>query len=674
VAKSQKPVNDEKSILVKRFYEFGPFRLDLQNRLLWRGDDHVPLTIKAFDTLLVLVESGGGLIGKDELMSKVWPEAFVEDNNLAQQISFLRRALNETESGVKYIETIPKRGYRFVVATRQVEDEKASLTVGEQKQEKTMLEEGESEAATDVPTIAEAGIVREPGVSLTLPATPGLIPSLPLRITVLLATGIIAVTFAVGYFIYSRNKAPSRASIRTRTLAILPFRNLKADADTDFLGVSLADAIITKLDYVSTVIVRPSSYVEKYRNRDIDAQAVAAELNVNTLLTGSFIKEGDDVRINAQLIDVETNEILWSESIDLKYDKLLTLQDRVARQVIDGMKLKLSPSESERLSRDQPHNAMGYEYYLRGIDLYSKNEFPLAVEMFKKSVALDSAYALAWAHLGTAYTADAAFRFGGREDYQRALDAYQEALTLNPEQIEARIFMANMFTDTNRVSQAVPLLREVLKTNPNYALAHWELGYAYRFTGMLDESIAECERARTLDPQVKLHSSALNSYLYAGQYDKFLHTLPPDEDAAFIVFYRGLARLYLKDEKGAATDFDRAYRLDPSLYTEIGKAVSLALGGESRKGRELLKGTEAKMDARGVTDAEAMYKIAQAYAVIGDKASALRMLSRSIEGGFFCYPYIKDDPLLDNLRQEAGFAASLSSARKSHEDFKSRFF
>jgi DNA-binding winged helix-turn-helix (wHTH) protein/TolB-like protein/Tfp pilus assembly protein PilF len=674
VAKSQKSVNDEKSILVKRFYEFGPFRLDLQNRLLWRGDDHVPLTIKAFDTLLVLVESGGQVIGKDELMSKVWPEAFVEDNNLAQQISFLRRALNETESGVKYIETIPKRGYRFVVATRQVEDEKASLTVGEQKQEKTMLEEAESEAAIDVPTIAEAGIVREPEVSLTLPATPASIPSPTLRITVLLATGIIAVAFTVGYFIYSRNKAPSRASIRTRTLAILPFRNLKADADTDFLGVSLADAIITKLDYVSTVIVRPSSYVEKYRNRDIDAQAVAAELNVNTLLTGSFIKEGDDVRINAQLIDVETNEILWSESIDLKYDKLLTLQDRVARQVIDGMKLKLSPSESERLSRDQPHNAMGYEYYLRGIDLYSKNEFPFAVEMFKKSVALDSAYALAWAHLGTAYTADAAFRFGGREDYQRALDAYQEALTLNPEQIEARIFMANMFTDTNRVSQAVPLLREVLKTNPNYALAHWELGYAYRFTGMLDESIAECERARTLDPQVKLHSSALNSYLYAGQYDKFLHTLPPDEDAAFIVFYRGLARLYLKDEKGAATDFDRAYRLDPSLYTEIGKAVSLALGGESRKGRELLKGTEAKMDARGVTDAEAMYKIAQAYAVIGDKASALRMLSRSIEGGFFCYPYIKDDPLLDNLRQEAGFAASLSSARKSHEDFKSRFF
>ena len=438
--------------------------------------------------------------------------------------------------------------------------------------------------------------------------------------------------------------------------------------------MSLADAIITKLDYVSTIIVRPSSYMDKYRNRDIEPKVAAAELHVNTLLTGSFMKDGDDLRINAQLVDVESNETLWHDSITLKYEKLLTLQDRVAREVIDGMKLKLSPSEDQRLNLDTPHDSLAYEYYLRGVDLYSKNEFPMAAEMFKKSVGLDSSYALAWAHLGTAYTANAAFRFGGREDYQQALVAYQKALALNPEQIEARVFMANMFTDTNRVIQAVPLLREVLKANPNYALAHWELGYAYRFTGMLDESIEECEKARAIDPQVKMHSSALNSYLYAGQYDKFLRSLPPDDSAAFILFYRGLARLYLKDEKGAATDFDRAYQLDPSLYTEIGKAFSLAFGGDSPKGLELLKRTEAKIDERGVTDAEAMYKIAQAYAVMGDKRSAIRVLSRSIDGGFFCYPYIKDDPLLDNVRQEGQYAALLSSARKSHEDFKSRFF
>jgi tetratricopeptide (TPR) repeat protein len=337
------------------------------------------------------------------------------------------------------------------------------------------------------------------------------------------------------------------------------------------------------------------------------------------------------------------------------------------------MKLKLSPAENQHITLDSPQDPLAYEYYLRGVDLYSRNEFPLAIEMFKKSVAIDSQYAAAWAHLGTAYTAQAAFRFGGQTDYQSALAAYQKALELNPENIEARIFMANMFTDTNAVDKAVPLLRDALKTNPNYALAHWELGYAYRFAGLLEESIKECEQARALDPQVKLHSSALNAYLYAGQYDRFLQSLP-SEDLAYVVFYRALARLYLKDEKAAAADFDRAYQLDPSLYTQIGKAFSHALAHENAKGLELLKSTEAKMRERGVSDAEAMYKIAQAYTLLGDKASALRMLSQSVSGGFFCYPYIKNDPLIESMHNESQYAAILASAQKSHQEFKSRFF
>jgi len=654
----------------KQLYEFGRFTLDVEESRLLRDGRPVPLKPKVLETLLVLVENTGHVMDKEQLMKRLWPDSFVEEANLTVNISQLRKALGDDENGAHFIETVPKRGYRFAAQVTRVLADRADLVVHERTRSRIVIEE--SETGEEAQPAIDVGMSAR-GVA-ALPAAP--VKSLfwqSRRVQVMLLTSVVVVATA-GYFIYSARTAKPRLPAGTRTLAILPFRNLKDDRDTDFLGISLADAIITKLDYVSTIIVRPSAYMEKYRNRDIDPKAAAAELHVNTLLAGSFIKDGDDLRINAQLVDVETNEILWRDSIDVKYEKLLTLQDRVARQVIEGMKLKLTPSEDQRLNLDTPHDSLAYEYYLRGIDLYSKNDFPFAVGMFQKSVALDPTYALAWAHLGTAYTADAAFRFGGREDYLRALAAYQKALALNAEQIEARVFMANMFTDTNRVTEAVPLLREVLKLNPNYALAHWELGYAYRFTGMLDQSITECERARAIDPQVKLHSSALNSYLYAGQYDKFLRSLPPDENAAFILFYRGLARLYLKDEKGAATDFDRAFQLDPSLYTEIGRAFSLALGGESRKGLDLLKGTEAKMDARGVTDAEAMYKIAQAYAITGDKSSAIRMLSRSINAGFFCYPFIKDDPLIENLRHEAEYATLLDSARKSQEDFKNRFF
>lgn len=220
-----------------------------------------------------------------------------------------------------------------------------------------------------------------------------------------------------------------------------------------------------------------------------------------------------------------------------------------------------APVEDQHISLDAPRDPLAYEYYLRGVDLYARNDFPMAVEMFRKSVSIDANYAQAWAHLGTAYTAVAAFRFGGQEDYQKALVAYRKALELNPNQIEARIFMANMFTDTSWI------LRSTLRS----------------------------------------------------------------------------------------------------------AALSYAISAKRSEGFELLEATEMKMKERGVTDAEAMYKIAQTYALLGDKPAALRTLSQSIKGGFFCYPYIKEDPLLNNIRDQREYAVLLETARKDHEEVRSRF-
>ena len=175
--------------------------------------------------------------------------------------------------------------------------------------------------------------------------------------------------------------------------------------------------------------------------------------------------------------------------------------------------------------------------------------------MLERSASEAPNYALTWAHLGRAYTTAASLEFGGREMYRKAQAAYQKALTLNPALINARIYMANLFTDTGRAEEAVPLMQEALEKNRNSAEAHWELGYAYRFGGMLPESIAECERARQIAPAVKITSSALNTYLYTGDYDKFLASLPPN-GTAYLTFYRGFAEYYKHDTRHA-TDFDR---------------------------------------------------------------------------------------------------------------------
>ena len=484
---------------------------------------------------------------------------------------------------------------------------------------------------------------------------------------------LLFAALVVGYFALGRSHFLPPAQ-RPRSLAILPFRNLKQDPQTDFLGFSLADAVITKVGYISALTVRPSSSVDKYRNQIIDSKKVAADLNVDTLLIGSFIKDGDDLRITTQLVDVKPDKILWQDSIDLKYDKLLTVQDRVAQQIIQGLELNLSPAEAANLKPDKPINSLAYEYYLRGVDLYSLNEFGPAIELLQKSVALEPNYAPTWAHLGRAYTTNASLRFGGREDYNKAQAAYEKAIALNPALVEPRIYMANLLTDTGRVEQSVPLLRTALQTAPNNAEAHWELGYAYRFGGMLRESVAECEKARQNNPQVKINSSALNSYLYVGEYEKFMQSLPVN-DSTYILFYHGFGEYYLGNYEQAAKDFDRAYEMEPALLpAEVGKALSYSIKHENEPGVRLLHETEDRIERQGVTDSEGIYKVAQAYAVLGDKVAALHMLRLSIGGGFFCYPYFVRDPLLQNLRNEPEFKTLMNQARQRHDQFKASLF
>jgi TolB-like protein/Flp pilus assembly protein TadD len=465
-----------------------------------------------------------------------------------------------------------------------------------------------------------------------------------------------------------------QASNLPRTLAVLPFRNLRPDPQTDFLGFSLADAIITKLGYVSPLTVRPSTAVDKYRNQMVDPQKVAAELHVPILLTGSYLRDGDELRINAQLIDAKPDKILWQDTIDLKYDRLLTVQDTVSQQIIKGLEVSLTPAEEAKLRPKNAVNPAAYEYYLRGVDFYALDNFPGAVSMLEKAAAIDPNYAPIWAHLGRAYTTNASLQFGGREQYAKAQAAYEKAVALDPNLMEARIFMANLFTDTGQVEKSVPLMRQLLAENPKSAEAHWELGYAYRFGGMLHDAAIESELARQKDPSVKLNSSAMNAYLYLGEYDKFLQSLPSNE-SVYVVFYRGFGEYHEGHWVQAARDFDRAYDLDPTLLpADVGKALSYGIRGDRGKGLALLHATEKRILESGVGDAEGLYKVCEAYAVLGDKSSALLMFHRTIEGGFFPYPYFVRDPLLDNIRHEPEFNVLISDAQERHEQFKSQFF
>jgi DNA-binding winged helix-turn-helix (wHTH) protein/TolB-like protein len=635
---------------------FANFEVDLRAGELRRDGSKVRLQEQPFLLLAVLLESAGEIVTREELRKRLWAaDTFVDfDHRLAVAVSKLRDALRDSAEKPKFVETVGRRGYRFM---GQLESTTLLSADSKARMGDTPLS---SPQPSEQGELAALGRLRA-----TLSGTS--------RLIFLFCAGLVILlgTIALAKFVHTRSG--KEQSFTPRSLAILPLHNTGQDSSSDFLGFSLADVLITKLAYVSSLSVRPSAAIEKYRGTPIDLQKVAADLKVDALLTGSFVRDGDNLRITYQVVDAKTEKILGQGVIDLKYDDLLTVQDKVTSQLISELQLSLSPSEAERLKPENPVSPLAYGYFLQGLDFHGQHKFPLAIKMLEKSTEIDPNYAPAWAYLGAAYTSDAAFELGGREQYRRAQAAYERALAARPNLLDAQMFLANLLVDTGKVEQAVPLLRDALKTNGNYAAAHWELGYAYRFAGMLDESVAECERARQLDPLVKANGSVLNGYLYLGQYGKFLDSLPVD-DSSFILFYRGFGEFHEKEFDQAAKDFDRAYELDPTLYTGIGKALSDSIYGRKAEGLDLLSELESTIRERGVGDPEATYKIAQAYAVLGDKISALRVLRTSVESGFFSYPYLSRDPLLNELRGKPEFDQILNIARQRHDAFKSSFF
>ncbi len=640
---------------------FADFEVDLRAGQLRKQGHKIRLQEQPFRLLTVLLESAGEVVTRDELRGRLWPaDTFVDfDHRLAAAVSKLRDALADSAENPRFVETIGRRGYRFMVPVESVDRFPSN---GQRRSD-------EEQVPAAPMNILQTGVSDQ--FAAQHPSTQSKSKRWVLFSIAVVTVLIVAVIASTRFSGLIRRKTQPATP---RSLAILPLQNLKQDPNTDFLGFSLADAVITKLDYVSSLTVRPSAAVEKYRDKSIDIQSVGADLKVDTLLAGSFIRDGDNLRISYQLIDVKSEKILGRGMMDLKYDDLLRVQDTVAAQIIQRLELSLSPSEAERIKAEALIDPVAYEYYLRGVDLHGEHKFPLAIKMLEKSTEIDPNYAPAWAYLGASYTSDAAFEFGGREQYRRAQAAYEHALSIQPSQLDTQIFLANLLVDTGKVEQAVLLLRDALKTNPNYAAAHWELGYAYRFAGMLNESVVECERARQLDPLVKSNGSVLNTYLYLGQYDKFLASLRDVNDSSFLLFYRGFGEYYQKDLEHANKDFDHAFDLDSSLYTQIGKAFSDSIAHRNPDGLEILRGLENKVRDRGVGDPEGMYKIGQAYAVLGDNVSALRVLRQSVENGFFCYPYFATDPLLNGLRNEPEFATLLNVARQRYEAFRRTFF
>jgi DNA-binding winged helix-turn-helix (wHTH) protein/TolB-like protein/Tfp pilus assembly protein PilF len=629
-------------------YEFGPFRLDPAAHVLLRGGEAVSLPPKAFDTLLVLVRQRGKLLAKEELLNAVWPDSYVEENNLNQYVSMLRKVLCENGSGSKYIETIPRLGYRFVAEVEEIG-----------------AEEGKSVTArTSTPIKVTQPLGPEHQTLAFLKRRKSWD-----RLVIIVAAGLLSVLLAVAgiYRLYWENTPV--VSTTTRTLAVLPLRNLKPDPETNFLGMALTDAIINRLGYVNELTVEPLLSVAKYRNADADPRQIARELKVQSVLTGSYVKEGDAVRITTELISADKGTHPSRDSIELKYEKLMSVQDRVAASVIHSMGLGLQPEELDRLRKGLPTDPVAYEYYLRGFDASFNSDFQGSMRLLEKSVALEPGNAMAWAMLATVYLAYARVQSGGADYADKGWEAFRRAVALDANNRYIVDLMAFQLIENNKADQAIAALRESIGQNAHDSFAHFYLSEAYRYGGALDQSVTEGELALKLNPNVG--QTLLLTYIYVGQYRKFLESLPRDDTNARSVFYRGLAYCYLKDPRRAAAEFDRAFALNPDLlHAQIGRALTYAMTHQQARGLDLM----GKVEHANSADGEMVYKMAQAYSQLGDKRSSLRLLRKSIELNFYPYSYFLHDPELEPIRSEPEYSVVMDLARRRREAFLKRFF
>ena len=465
-------------------------------------------------------------------------------------------------------------------------------------------------------------------------------------------------------------KNPAERSIDF--IAVLPFSNTKPDPETDYFGFAIADQIIGDLVYLKSIIVRPSSAVRQYDKQVYDPRKVGDQLDVDYLLTGSYLKEENIIRLNFELIDIHTNETKWRERIEVDYQNAFALQDKVAEYVVQGMNAQFSEKERNRISKDVPSNPLAYEYYLRSVSYPFTNEGDkLAIEMLNKSIALDSIFAPAYNELGSRIHRLAQYGLLDPDETKRAEMFYWKALSHNEELLSALGNLALAYTETARIEGALGLTKKMLEINPNNVNASFSLGYIYRYAGMNKEAIQEMEKAIAIDPRNPKFRSISITYTWAGEYEKALEVLKNYQESSFVSGQKGVVLFRQGKHSEALPYLNRAIEMEPDgLAALVVIGVKAAIEGNEKDGIAAAR----KFDSFNLEDAESWYNNAGTYGLMGDKEGCIRCLRRAVDRGFFNYPLMQTDFFLDIARDDPEFQKVLEQAKKKHMSFRQRFF
>ena len=626
------------------FYEFGQFRLDAEKHRLVRDGEIVPLTPKAVEILRVLVERPGVLVERDELMDFVWRDASVEPGNLDVTISRLRKALGEDVNGGKFIETVPRLGYKFVAEVREIVEDVPALVVEKQTFGRVIVQD-------------EISIGRTPSEILRR-----LLPPRRQRLGAVV-TAFAAVVLGIAGFAYFSHWRAGRTLARARNIrsvAVLPFRSLSAgDANENYLGSGIADALITRLGTLDEISVRPTSAVLRFDNPKQDSLAAARALGVDAVLEGSYQREGDRLRVTVQLVSARDGSQIWASTINEEFKDILAVQDQISQEVARSLVTNLSDSEQRDLVKRPTASIDSYQAYLKGRYFWNKRtekDLELSINYFQKAIELDPNYALAYAGLADSYGLLVWNKgFAIPELIAKAKSASGKALQLDDTLAEAHTSLAfiKVWYDWDWQGAEAEYNRAI-ELNPNYSTAHHWYGEYLVLMGRFDEGFRELKLAQEEDPlSLIINADIGKMHFFARQPDLAIEQLKKtiEMERTFPLSHLFLAMAYR--QKGmfqeAIKEIEEEVKLPGArrLFSAV-LAYFYAVAGRKAEARAILQQLKSSSGAE--------FEIALIHIGLGDTGQAFEWLEQAYNKRDQYLLYLKVDPNLDTLRSDPRFS------------------
>ncbi len=469
-----------------------------------------------------------------------------------------------------------------------------------------------------------------------------------------------------------------------KAIAILPFKNLSGSAENDFYSFSLADSVITELAQLRDLVVRPSSYIAQYQNKDVDPRVVGNQLSVDAVLICGYMKAGDRFRVTPQLIDVASGEIMWSDKIDVDARDIISLQDTISTKIVEGLRVRTSAKEQERMVKSLTENAEAYENYLKGRTLLykfitqtlHKEDLEAAVSMFEKAVALDGDFALAHSGLGACYSNYVLKGMGGVEYYAKAKESFDRALELDSKLLEPRVRMIYISLIEGNADEARSEIRRLVRRAPNEPSVYAAAAYVYRLSGQYERALDAWDRYLKISPTDVVVASHNRARVYCYESD-FEHARAEINKGLAFEPHHALLRIYgamidhLEGETEKATaELEKTLAENPNLYSfRLLLAMCYMARGERARAFELV---DERVRAIAQADQDFAEWLGVLYALGGEIDQAIEWLSLAIRMGNENYPWFMADHNWDSVREDARFKAMMESLRERWEKLRER--